>query len=227
MSENYIIMSISLLIFIGIEFFVLCVGYLDRILKKLSIASVENHMLITNQFNYDWVPAVEKAKHSIFISGIAFKDLCAKHREFRKIPPNIKIEIIMIDNDDSDLLDAFCKMAGQTTPERIKKHYEVLKTLIDDLQKRENTCIKCVDFLMPTFYFGIDIDDIESNSLIRSQHFLHFSPSYDKPMGFEVKSDSDLFYIYKQQIEILREKAVKTLLCTAKCECNKSNDNFP
>lgn len=164
--------------------------------------------------NYDLKKAVNAAEHSVFISGATLSSLLPYRDLFRSLAPKIKLELILLDNDNEELIRDYCTMVNGelNKPKKLRTQYESFLILVEELQKRGNTTIKCVDFIMPIVYVGIDIDARSSSSKIKSQHYIRYVHGGEGSIGFEVNANTELFRIYKKQIDLLREGANKHLL---------------
>lgn len=87
-------LMISLLLFIGCEFFLLIIGYLEQIMQY--IRNVEKTQLTTSE-DVDIKHYIKSAKYDIFISGSSLSCLSSVYRTLKELNPIIKLELCNLD----------------------------------------------------------------------------------------------------------------------------------
>jgi hypothetical protein len=169
--SNYTIVIISLLIFIGSEFFVLSVGYLEQILKRLNDLHPEERAKCIENQKYQIHNYVKNIQHEIIITGYTFLTINnVEMHELSKLPDNIKIKLLALDLDDKKLVDNYLSIYKNMDDKLTNLGELQRKTLFDYLSAKDNVEVRLLEFIPPGKYIAIDINYETKYSFIKVEH---------------------------------------------------------
>ena len=193
-------LMISLLLFIGCEFFLLIIGYLEQIMQY--IRNVEKTQLTTSE-DVDIKHYIKSAKYDIFISGSSLSCLSSVYRTLKELNPIIKLELCNLDKEymasHSDLFSVI-----NASKEQFDSRYLTFETdVLCHVKNRPKTNIYSINAVSPITYIGVDLEHPSPNSIIVGMHYT-FGNDYD--LAWIAKPGSVLFQRYKTQIEEIRNK---------------------
>lgn len=213
--ENYLIMIITLLVFVGTEFTIITVGYLDKILKIIRDNKKETEIdeVIVNN-GQKWIDLAQNAKHDIFLSGVTMASLYQERRLISNVSNNIQINILVHNPNDNYVTEQYCKICNpKASIDSLKSKQQIFSDLANDIGSKTNICIKMTDDPLYIQFVACDVFDESEVSYIRAQHCLRKylseddTPKVDHKLIYGVKKDSSVYEIYKQQILKLWEKS--------------------
>jgi len=185
--------------------------------KKSASRNTTGMVFPVDGIRYNIKKAIKEAKHSVFVSGATLSSLCVHRDLLSNLPSKIKLDLVLLNNDNKDLLKDFCSMVGgPDKPSELETQYKNFLIVAKHLKDRENTFIKYVDFIMPISYVAIDIDKIESTTKIKSHHYTKSIRGDEGSIGFVVKPKTRLFKIYEKQIRNLCDNAQDLVLDSIK-----------
>lgn len=207
---------IALLSLIGIDFFVLSIGYLEKTLKNTSSIidllknSGQSDIKLIQRNELDWISAVKDAQHDVFISGTTLHTYVEGKAVLSKID-NISFRIMTLDIGNSDILTSFTKMRYQKgSNQRYIALSNVFKDLYSAVRAKSNFKFSVSDRITPMSFFAVDIQQPSCNTFIRVQHYLHEKEAKEATISYIIKPGCPLFDVVKDQIEILWENSKKS-----------------
>lgn len=217
-TSNYLALLVALLVFVGTEFTVITIGYLEPISKKEKTENgVEKSISeVTINENIQWKDLVENAQHDLFFSGVTLGSLYQERRILKNIPNNIHVRIIVHNVKDDEVTRLYCITCNpKATFQELKEKQKIFNVLSKDLKKKENIEIRMTNMPLYIQFLGCDILEKSEKSYIRAQHCLRknltaINPIDDK-LVFGVDGGKILFDIYRNQVMILWNNATDYL----------------
>lgn len=216
-NDNSTAMMITLLVFVGSEFIVLSIGYLEQImnvLKSFDSSKYSDVRVIINK-PLEWIDYAAIAKNDIFLSGPTLGSLVNYRRSLLNIPPNVKVRMLVHDYNNFETIAAYCKVCKpNSTPQKLKDKNKMFLNLIDEFEGTNNIEIRVTDVPLHIIYIGCDIYNSSEVSAIRAQHFLRKYKipvdvmDIDDKLIFETQYSSSLYEIYENQIKALWDTAI-------------------
>lgn len=216
-NENSEAMMIALLVFVGTEFIILSLGYLEQInkeLRRIYPKNESNTEIIVNG-SFEWVDLAEKAKNDVFISMPTGGSLYNNRRVLVGIPEHINVRILIHDYNDDATIATYCFVCSpKANPQQMKEKNKVFQLLAQELILMQNVEIRVTKTPLYIAYVGCDIFCNSTNSKIRAQHFLrkYVSSSSDSKVDdkliFGANIDTPLYQVYHRQINMLWENAL-------------------
>ena len=213
--KNYYLLIVALLIFVGTEFTLITIGYLELILKHVSSENDKTGKVSEVVINdhLEWKDLVSKSKNDIFISGVTLGSLYNERRFLEGIPENIKVNLLVHDVTNDEVTRQYCLLCvPKASFMSLKNKQGLFMNLANDLGKKKNMTIRMTDQPLYIQFVGCDVFDESNTSYIRAQHCLRKritggKDSIDDKMILGVDGKKELYRVYKNQISILWESA--------------------
>lgn len=211
-------MIIGLLTIIVFDFFIFAVEYLETISKNtedifklLDKRGVRVDFVERGDFNLTDV--ICSAQHDVFISGTTLTHLVGKKDVFLNIRRTIKINFLVMDLLNEDVLNAFRRMRYKDnvihTNERYINQGNLFKDLFNALRDCNNITFAVSDRIMPITFVAVDINKITSNTMIKVQHYLYEKEADQATVSYIVRPGNPMFDLFKEEIQILWDNAIK------------------
>jgi len=200
----------SLLIFIAIDFFILSIGYLEKIKKHTSqihslMMKKHPNIEFVNRGEMDWISIISKAKSDVFINGITLYPYVEGKKAFKSLKSNIHVRMMTLDVGDTNMLNDYRKMfygRGSSIAKYIN-YGNIFKELYIFLKDQANVEFAVADRVTPICFFAVDIINLSSESFIRVQHHLYEKEAKDETISYIVRPGIPLFDVLREQIELL------------------------
>lgn len=210
LTEKTDVMMISLLVFIGTEFLVISIGYLERILKKVGDSKKSDVEVIINN-KLEWIDFTKNAKHDVFLSGPTLGSLNNDRRVFYNIPQEVKLKFLVHDFEVKETIKAYCYVCKpKDNIDQLTIKHQVFKSFIsNDLKDFDNVEIRVTKTPLHIIYMGCDIFKHSNNTKIRAQHFLrkYVDRSSDDKLIFSAEYGTSLYEVYEKQLKALWKEA--------------------
>ena len=147
-----------------------------------------------------------QAKNSIFCSSIRMAALAdhGVYNDFANVKSHIPIKLVLSSNNinTKKALHMLYNWSGVS-----KKFTEAIITSVDEainnIRNKRSIDVKYIDFVTPTSYFAIDYKEETDVSFIQIKHYLLCNKKNIEALYFTVYPSSDLYNLYKRQIELL------------------------
>jgi len=183
-----------------VPFIVYCIRKLrknDAVIKKMDECKSEQDTSL-------------QAKREVFYIGITVK---IDKNVLRRLVDNnnIKINILVLNPENYDLLEAYRKYRGDAYTKPLSWIH------LWEFAKHKQTEIRVIDSFVPLALRGVDIDSTD-NGYIWAVHFFNGAKSIDTPHAELTPKHGELFDMYKAQIKAVWERGK---------EVWKSGDQFP
>lgn len=192
---------ITLLCFIGIEFFVMSCGYLERILKKVNKVDISKfRILYADQETKEKL--FSSAKHDIVVIGFSLSSLAGFCRQLRDLSPKIEISLCNVDPEYlSTVGNAYEIMNCKNLVDFNLAYRNYYKNIYEKLKKsRKKIKGYCVKSLLPSTYIAIDFYKKTNESTILVEQY---TAEEIKDIAFWVRPDCKQYHIYHKQIEYI------------------------
>lgn len=206
--ENYLALIVTLLVFVGTEFTIITIGYLEQILKALKNQNENSEIdeVIVND-SQKWTDLAQKARHDLFLSGVTMGSLYQERRLLSDIPDNININILVHNPNNRSVTELYYEVfKPKASINNLLSKQELFKSLATDLAVRNNVHIKMTDDPLYMQFVACDIFNESDYSYIRTQHCLrkYLSltdiPKVDDKLIYGVKKGSSVYEVYQRQI---------------------------
>ena len=220
---------VALLIFVGTEFTVITIGYLEPVSKKLNLSIKEKKKISELIINDSllWKDLADQAKRDIFLSGVTLGSLYQDRRKLNSIPDNINIYLLVHDINNDNATKLYCEVCKpKASFQDLKDKQVIFRSLANDLRLKKNIFIKMTEEPLYIQFVGNDVFNESEKSYIRAQHCLRKKivkgddKIIDDKLIFGADGQCELFRIYKKQIQILWADA-KDYTCNDIQERNK------
>ncbi len=212
-NSNDTVIMIALLVFVGTEFLVLSVGYLERIsndLKQLTEDEKNKTYDVTVNESLVWTDMAKTAKFDFIICTPTGGSLYNYRRVFDEMPSNVKIRIIIFNLDDNAALDAYCTVVKpRLSALQLKQKNSSFKMLATGLSSRPNVEIRISKTPFDTVYIGRDVFGNTSDAKIKVQHLLRKYGKADNmdivddKLIYSIDSDAPHYQVYYRQIKAI------------------------
>lgn len=215
--KDQLALIVTLLIFVGTEFTIITIGYLEQIKKTIENknSSTDVEEIIVNG-SQKWIDLADKAKKDIFLSGVTMESLCHNRRTLFDISDNIQINILVHNPNDISVTEMFCKVCKPKAQiDTLRSKQRIFNALAKELLVRKNVCIKMTNDPLYMQFVACDIENESINSYIRAQHCLRKysseddNPQIDDELIYGAKKGSPVYEVYRNQIIKLWAASVK------------------
>lgn len=216
-NNNTTTMMIALLVFVGSEFMVLSVGYLERIsnsINKLAEDSNQKSEIVVNT-PLEWSDMAKTAEHDLLICTPTGGSLYSFRRVFAEIPSNVQICIIILNFNDNAALKAYYTVVKpKLTVSQLKEKNMSFKWLTNDLLPMPNVEIRVSKTPFNTVYVGRDIFGNTNNAKIKVQHLLqkYIKPgstdNIDDKLIYSVYPDAPQYQVYYRQMKAIWDNGI-------------------
>ena len=206
--ENYLALIVTLLVFVGTEFTIITIGYLEQITKILKSKSGQSEIeeVIVNE-SQNWTDLALKSKHDLFLSGVTMGSLYQERRLLANISDNVKINILVHNPYNRSVTERYCEVCKpKASINSLISKQELFKSLASDLMVQKNVLIKMTDDPLYMQFVACDVFDESDYSYIRAQHCLrkylsaNDNPKVDDKLIYGVKKDTAAYEVYQRQI---------------------------
>lgn len=197
-TNRYQELMITLLVFIGSEFILLIIGYLEPIMRYIR---QENRFRQTRTGKEDLKSIIKTAKKNVVIIGSTLSSLLPLTAEINNLSSDITVELFYIDPEFLSANDGFCDLINRADINQFQTEHDFFMTKIYSLLKqRSNTLFYKMSFASPITY--IAIDTANHSGQILAEHYMRGEAD---DLAFLVKPGCELYDIYRQQIDFIRE----------------------
>ncbi len=216
-NSNTTTMMITLLVFIGSEFMVLSVGYLERIsngINKLAEDCNQKSEIIVNT-PLEWSDMAKTAEHDFLICTPTGGSLYSFRRVFSEMPSNVQIRIIILNFNDNVALTAYCAVVKpKLSVLQLKEKNKSFNWLAKDLLAMPNVEIRVSKTPFNTVYVGRDVFGNTNNAKIKVQHLLqkYIKPgstdNVDDKLIYSVYPDAPQYQVYYRQMKAIWDNGI-------------------
>ncbi len=191
---NSDIVIISLLIFIGSEFFVMSVGYLERIQRRLDGLGAGPRVVKRIQTTL-LSEIIRKSQKELFISGVHMASLVGVRDEITNAAKRgVKVQILAFNLDNAIITGAYVTMREADAPDL---NFTYLKSFLG----KKNIELRIIDAFMPVLFVAGDMNS--SNGHIKATHLFYKTSGADLPTVEMNFGDGLLYHDYLNQIRML------------------------
>ena len=138
---------------------------------------------------------IKDAKHELFISGINMHTCGGTERSLIS-SKHLKIRILALKTDDSEVLKAYEDMKGHPIIGN-----RTADLFFEPLVGYEHIEIRVIKSITPVMFIAMDMD--EEYGLIKAEHFFNNHNSDNLPNIELTQSDSEWYEVYKNQLETI------------------------
>lgn len=175
--------------------------------RGVGVEFVERH-------TFDWMTAVNSARHDVFISGTTLTAFVPGKDCFLGLNRRVSVRFLVLDVMNVDTLEGFRRMRyadpNKHSQQRYLNQANLFKDLCNALKEKPNISFGVADRITPMAFVAIDVKRLSENSMIRVQHYLHESEADQATVSYVVRPGSPVYALYAQQISILWDAANTT-----------------
>jgi hypothetical protein len=203
---------ISLLVIIATDFFVINIGYLERIVKSTARfdSIVDNFSEIEYSTEYcDYVKAISQAQKSIFFSGLGMSHFNYNlANSLADVDQRIEINCVVSDSNSCDLKSPTMFNLDIREKMLINGLRNTFDMYIKSIRSKRTINVDFINIFAHISYFAIDYKEQTKYSFIEAKHYLIPEKGKNTSVYYCIaRPGTEIYRYYSNQIALLEEKA--------------------